>query len=119
MVLALDGPTSVQGHDTTDHGQPAYGCTFPLTLVTRAGRSGETATFDSAGYQIQVENGPSYSGDLPTGNLFYPHTGISAGDTLIANFPALAAGPFQFSAVLYYSGPAASYGSTAYTATCE
>ena len=118
VVLTLTGPESIQGHDTTDSGHAAYVCSFPLVLVASGG-AGEMATFDSSGYQVQVTNGPSYAGALPSGNLFAPDTAIAAGDSLAEHFRVVASGPFQFSAALYYSGPAKSYSSTAYTASCE
>jgi hypothetical protein len=119
IVLTLSGPDSVQGHDTTTNGQAGYVCHFPMALTTSGGAEGETATFDSAGYQVQVTNGLSYSGDLQNDNFFYPHAGVTSGDTLVENFSVVAAGPFQFSAILYYSGPQADTGSTAYTAACD
>ena len=119
LALLLGGPGGVQGHDTTGSADSTYVCHFPITLMTIGGSAGELATFDSAGYQIQVENGATYSGHLPHGNLFYPRTGITAGDTLTQDVDIVAAGPFQFSTILYYSAPQRDTGSTAYTSTCE
>ncbi len=119
LALLLGGPGGVQGHDTTGSADSTYVCHFPITLMTVGGSAGELATFDSAGYQIQVENGATYSGQLVHGNLFYPRTGIAVGDTLTRDVGVVAAGPFQFSTILYYSAPQGDTGSTAYTSTCE
>jgi hypothetical protein len=120
LYLIFSGPLVVQGHDTTGSADSSYVCHFPITLTTTGGRSGELATFDSAGYQVQLENGSAtYSGQLAHGNLFYPKTEITAGDTLVQNFAVVAAGPFYFSTILYYSAPQGDTGSTAYTSTCE
>jgi hypothetical protein len=119
LYVLFGGPETVQGHDTTGSTDSTYVCHFPITLTTTGGSAGEIATFDSAGYQIQLETGGTYSGHLAHGNLFYPRMEITQGDTLVQDVGIVAAGPFQFSTILYYSAPQGDTGSTAYTSTCE
>lgn len=119
LYLLLGGPGTVQGHDTTGSADSTYVCHFPITLTTTGGSSGEIATFDSGGYQIQLVTGGTYSGHLAHGNLFFPRAEITEGDTLAQDVGIVAAGPFQFSTILYYSAPQGDTGSTAYTSTCE
>jgi hypothetical protein len=120
LVVALTGPATVQGLDTTKSGQAFLYCDYQLTATASGGSAGEVATWGSATYTyVLASNGETYSNTDQASAYFDGDPVVPGGSDVSQGHVAGWVGPFKMYLVLYYSTPQSSTDSALYNFSCQ
>jgi hypothetical protein len=121
LIVTVTSPSTVQGHDTTVSGQPAYVCYSNMVAKASGGKPGEVATWGGGHVNfVLTATGQRASNNFPAAAAyFYGDPDVPTGMQVDGEVNAGWAGPFSFSQTFYYSTPEENLDSAAYSFICQ
>lgn len=124
LQVALTGPATVQGFQSTDDtGRVVYRCNFTLTATATGGSPGEVATWTGGHFMFFHHDGTTSSSAVSVANeeaLLGGNAGLPSGTSASGNdtFWTGTDAPFRLNVVFYFSTPETATDSAVYNMTC-
>jgi hypothetical protein len=125
LQVALTGPATVQGFQSTDDtGRVVYRCDFMITATATGGSPGDVATWTGGHFTFFHQNGTTASSAIAVANeegLLGGNTGLPSGTSASGNdsFYTGSDAPFHLNVVFYFSTPHTTTDSAVYNMACQ